>query len=128
MMQSHNVLIRGGIGVDGTGAPARRADVLIRDGRVAAVEPEMTADGRARVIDADGLHVAPGYIDTHSHSDLRVLVEPDLPMKVQQGITLDVLGQDGISVAPVRDEDVAHVKKQLEGLLDHPHVARGWRS
>jgi len=128
MMQSHNVLIRGGIVVDGTGAPARRADVLIRDGRVAAVEPEMTIDGRARVIDADGLHVAPGFIDTHSHSDLRVLVEPDLPMKVQQGITLDVLGQDGISVAPVRDEDVAHVKNQLAGLLGDPAVARDWRS
>ena len=68
--------------------------------------PELTADGHARVIDADGLHVAPGFIDTHSHSDLRVLVEPDLPMKVMQGITLDVLGQDGISVAPVRDDDV----------------------
>jgi N-acyl-D-amino-acid deacylase len=49
-------------------------------------------------------------------------------MKVQQGITLDVLGQDGISVAPVRDEDVAHVKKQLAGLLGDPELARDWRS
>ncbi len=123
-----NLLIQGGMVVDGTGAEARRADVLVRDGRIAAVKSEMTVDGGARVIDAEGLHVAPGFIDTHSHSDLRVLVEPDLPMKVMQGITLDVLGQDGISVAPVRDEDVAHVKKQLAGLLGDPEVARDWRS
>ena len=128
-MQPHNnVLIRGGIVVDGTGAPARRADVLVRDGRIAAVKSELTVDGRARVIDADGLRVAPGFIDTHSHSDLRVLVEPDLPMKVMQGITLDVLGQDGISVAPVRDEDVEQVRKQLAGLLGDPDVERQWRS
>jgi N-acyl-D-amino-acid deacylase len=88
----------------------------------------MTVDGRARVIEADGLHVAPVFIDTHSHSDLRVLVEPDLPMKVMQGITLDVLGQDGISVAPVRDEDVEKVRKQLAGLLGDPDVERQWRS
>jgi N-acyl-D-amino-acid deacylase len=123
-----DILIRGGMVVDGTGAPAYRSDVLIRSGRILAVDDEVTIDGRYRIIDAGGLHVAPGFIDTHSHSDLRVLVEPDLPMKVMQGITLDVLGQDGISVAPVRDEDVAHVKKQLAGLLGDPDVARDWRS
>ena len=127
-MQAHNLLIRGGTVVDGTGAPARRADVLLRGGRVAAVEPALTVGAHTQVIEADGLHVAPGFIDTHSHSDLRVLVEPDLPMKVQQGITLDVLGQDGISVAPVRDEDVPQVRKQLAGLLGDPDVARDWRS
>jgi N-acyl-D-amino-acid deacylase len=127
--QTHNnVLVRGGTVVDGTGAPAWRADVLVRDGRVAAVAPDLAVADDARVVDAGGLHVAPGFIDTHSHSDLRVLVEPDLPMKVMQGITLDVLGQDGISVAPVRDEDVAHVKKQLAGLLGDPEVERDWRS
>jgi N-acyl-D-amino-acid deacylase len=121
-------LIRGGMVIDGTGAPARRADVGIRDGRIAAVDEDLTVDPDARVIDAAGLYVAPGFIDTHSHSDLRVLVDADLPMKVQQGITLDVLGQDGISVAPVRDEDVDHVRQQLAGLLGDPDVPRDWRS
>ena len=127
-MRSHNLLIRGGTVVDGTGAPARRADVLVRDGRIAVVGSELKVGGDATVLDAGGLYVAPGFIDTHSHSDLRVLVEPDLPMKVQQGITLDVLGQDGISVAPVRDEDVAQVRKQLAGLLGDPDLPRDWRS
>jgi N-acyl-D-amino-acid deacylase len=124
------VIIRGGTIVDGSGEPAFRGDVVIRDGRIAAVTRDANAQlsHDALVIDAGGLHVAPGFIDTHSHSDLRVLAEPDLPMKVQQGITLDVLGQDGISVAPVRDEDVEHVRKQLAGLLGDPDIERDWRS
>ncbi len=122
-----DLVIRGGIVVDGTGAPARRADVVISRGRIVAVEPDAVRDG-AQVVDAGGLTVAPGFIDTHSHSDLRVLADRDLPMKVMQGITLDVLGQDGISVAPVRDEDVEQVRRQLAGLLGDPDVERPWRT
>jgi N-acyl-D-amino-acid deacylase len=126
------LVLRGGTIVDGSGGPAFRGDVLVRDGRIAAIgrdaDAQLSAAADARIIDVGGLHVAPGFIDTHSHSDLRVLAEPDLPMKVQQGITLDVLGQDGISVAPVRDEDVEQVRKQLAGLLGDPDVPRDWRS
>jgi N-acyl-D-amino-acid deacylase len=68
--------------------------------------------------------VAPGFIDTHSHSDLRVLIEPGLPMKVRQGITLEVFGQDGISVAPIRAADRAAVEQQLAGLLGR--LGREW--
>jgi N-acyl-D-amino-acid deacylase len=127
MAPGKDLLVRGGVVVDGTGAQRRRADVLIANGRIAAVEAGLTA-GKTDVLDVEELIVAPGFIDTHSHSDLRILAEPDLPMKVRQGITLDVLGQDGISVAPVRDEDVTQVRAQLAGLLGDPDVAREWRS
>jgi N-acyl-D-amino-acid deacylase len=131
-VSGRELVVRGGLIVDGNGGPAFRGDVVVRGGRIAAVVPAgvpaSALAGDAEIIDAGGLHVAPGFIDTHSHSDLRVLAEPDLPMKVQQGITLDVLGQDGISVAPVRDEDVDQVRKQLAGLLGDPDVPRDWRS
>src|SRR5206468_1532023 len=68
-------------------------------------------------IDCSGLVVSPGFIDTHSHSDLKVLNDPSLFMKVRQGITLEVFGQDGISVAPVKQADKAQLERQLAGLL-----------
>lgn len=121
------LLLRWGTVIDGTGTPGKRADVRVRDDKIVEIGPDLSLDG-AEELDCEGLVVAPGFIDTHSHSDLRVLVDPDLDMKVRQGITLDVLGQDGISVAPVRDEDVEHIKKQLAGLLGNPDVPRDWRS
>ncbi len=118
--------LRGGLVIDGSGAPARRADVLIADGAIVAVGDDLTLAGEP--IECDELVLCPGFIDTHSHSDLRVLAEPDLPMKVRQGVTLDVLGQDGISVAPVRDEEVEQRRRQLAGLLGDPEVPRDFRS
>src|SRR5947209_7610683 len=126
-MGPHSLILRGGTVIDGTGAPGRRADVRVENGRITWVG-EISELAGAELLDCGGLTVAPGFIDTHSHSDLRVLADPDLPMKLRQGITLDVLGQDGISVAPVREEDVAQVRRQLAGLLGDPDVARDWRS
>jgi N-acyl-D-amino-acid deacylase len=118
--------LRGGVVLDGTGAPPYRADVLTSGNKIAAVGSDLTMGGD--LVPCDGLVICPGFIDTHSHSDLRILAEPDLPMKVRQGITLDVLGQDGISVAPVRASDVEQARRQLAGLLGDPNVPRDWRS
>jgi N-acyl-D-amino-acid deacylase len=123
-----DLLLRGGTLIDGTGAPRRLADVAIKDGRVAGVFAPDEAPRADRALDCGGLVIAPGFIDTHSHSDLKLLVEPDLPMKARQGVTLEVLGQDGISVAPVREEDVAEVRRQLAGLDGDPPITWSWRS
>ena len=116
-------VLKGGRLVDGTGAAARVADVGIRQARIAAIGPDLSAP---EVIDCSDLVVCPGFIDTHSHSDVKVLADPLLPMKVRQGITLEVFGQDGISVAPVRAEERAVWKQKLSGLLGDFGVEWDW--
>src|SRR5262249_41674923 len=115
-----DLLLRGGTLVDGSGGERRRADVLVKDGKIASVGENLHAPD---VIDCGDLIVAPGFIDTHSHSDLKIFEDPGLPMKVLQGVTLEVLGQDGISVAPVRKDAIAETRRQLTGLLGDPQAA-----
>jgi N-acyl-D-amino-acid deacylase len=94
----YDVLIRGGRIIDGTGRPAFDGDVAIAGGRIVAVG-RVTDAPAARVIDARGLAVAPGFIDLHTHSDLALLEDGTAHSKVRQGVTLDVLGES-TSVAP----------------------------
>src|SRR5689334_1219444 len=93
-----DMIVRGGHIVDGTGNPWAAGDVGIRNGRIAAVGSLASAPA-ARVIDAAGRIVAPGFIDLHTHSDVSVLADPLAESKIRQGVTLDVLGES-TSVAP----------------------------
>ena len=123
-MNTSKIVLRNAILVDGSGEAARPADVAVEGDSIAAV-----GDGLRgyREIDCSDLVIAPGFIDTHSHSDLRVFTEPLLPMKIRQGITLEVLGQDGISVAPVRPKDIGDTRRALSGLLgDLPEEEWRW--
>ncbi len=122
---TRTLVLRGGTVVDGTGGPPLSADVAVRDGCVVAVGHRLAGDESR---DCAGHVVAPGFIDTHSHSDVKVLADPALPMKVRQGVTLEVFGQDGISVAPVKDEERAAWKQKLAGLLGDFGVAWDWSS
>ena len=79
-------LIKNGQIIDGSGNPGYRGDLLLSEGKIEKIAPSIEIE-EAEVIDAQGLVVAPGFIDTHSHSDLQVLVEPEVAPKVMQGIT-----------------------------------------
>jgi N-acyl-D-amino-acid deacylase len=114
-----DVLIRGGRVIDGAGNPWYRADVGIAGDRIAAVG-RLAREPAARTIDADGLFVCPGFVDMHTHSDLQLLVNPPHEAKVHQGVTLDVLGQDGLSYAPVTDDVLEQLRGQLAGWNDDP--------
>jgi N-acyl-D-amino-acid deacylase len=96
--ESYDLVIRGGTVYDGTGAPGVRADVAVRGERIAAVG---TVSGQgATELDAAGLAVTPGFVDVHSHDDFAVLLEPEMPFKVMQGVTTDIVGNCGSGVVP----------------------------
>ena len=97
------LLIRGGLVVDGTGGPERRADVRISGDRIVEVEASLSPRPGERVIDAGGKVVAPGFIDTHSHADRGLEDAPDAASQVRQGITTAVVGQDGGGTLPVSE-------------------------
>ena len=106
--------------VDGSGGPSYRADVGIEGGRITTVVQEAAAAGclrpvARRVLDAEGLVLSPGFIDMHAHSDLALLRDPDHSAKVAQGVTLEVIGQDGLSYAPVDDRTLAEVRRAITG-------------
>ncbi len=108
-------LIKGGMVVDGTKKPAYAADVLVENDKIVKIG-NIEATDDMEVIDAKGLAVAPGFIDTHSHSDLQILVDPEVRPKIMQGITTEVLGQDGISMAPLPPQYISPWRKNLAGL------------
>lgn len=104
--------------IDGSGGPSYRADVALADGRIAEIHRETDGGPRpsaARVVAADGLALSPGFIDMHAHSDLALLRDPSHEAKAAQGVTLEVIGQDGLSYAPVDDTTLAEVRAQITG-------------
>jgi N-acyl-D-amino-acid deacylase len=119
---------------DGTGAPSYRADVAVKGGRIVAIVKEAAAAGcgrprGTRELDAEGLVLAPGFIDMHAHSDHALLRDPDHSAKTAQGVTLEVLGQDGLSYAPVDDRTLAEVRRAITGWNGHgDDIDFTWRS
>ncbi len=123
-------LIRSATVVDGTESARYDADVLIDDDRIAAIITEPADSPTAdRVIDASGLVLAPGFIDMHAHSDLQILLNPEHPSRITQGVTTEVLGQDGLSYAPVTSEVLAVVRRKIAGWNTDPSdFDFDWRS
>ena len=112
-------MIRGGTVVDGSGRPGRRADVGVAGDVVEAIDDLGRAEAH-RVIDATGLVVAPGFIDTHTHAEGALLVDPQHAMGLRQGITTEFLGIDGMSYAPLSGPHYRLYRRWLAGLLGEP--------
>ncbi|NNL68030.1 MAG: amidohydrolase family protein, partial [Myxococcales bacterium] len=117
----HDLVIRGGTIVDGSGAPAREGDVAIDGDRIRAVG-EVTGEGR-REIDARGKHVTPGWVDIHTHYDGQVTWDPYLTPSIWHGITTVVMGNCGVGFAPVKPDKREWLIGLMEGVEDIPGSA-----
>jgi len=114
-----DVVIAGGTIVDGTGRPGYRGDVGIKSETIEAIGDLSKAES-ARRIDASGLTVSPGFIDTHTHSEGALLVDPQHANGIRQGITTEFLGIDGMSYAPLSAYNFKTYRHWLGGLLGDP--------
>ena len=112
-----DLLLRGASLVDGTGAPARAADVAVDGDRIAAVAApgELSPDG-AQVVDLDGLTLSPGFIDIHTHYDAQILWDGDLTPSSWHGVTSVVMGNCGFAVAPTRPEHREIIVRTFENV------------
>ena len=118
---AHDLVVTGGTLIDGTGAPARTADVAITDGRIVAVGDDVgSAD---RTIDADGLAVTPGFVDVHTHYDGQATWDPQLSPSCYHGVTTVVMGNCGVGFAPVKPGGEDFLIGLMEGVEDIPGAA-----
>ena len=114
-----DLLIVGGTVIDGTGKPGVRADVGI-EGREIVTIGDLSASAGARVVDATGLTVSPGFIDVHTHSDGMLLVDPQHECGIRQGVTTEIISPDGLSYAPLSPEDYRMYRRYMSGILGLP--------
>jgi N-acyl-D-amino-acid deacylase len=113
-----DILIRGGLVIDGSGRPGEFGDVAVRGGQIAAVGRSLP-NGSSKVIDAEGLAVTPGFIDIKTHSDFTLPINPKAESKVRQGVTTEIIGHCGFSVAPV-------LPGKLELIRDYLSASAPW--
>jgi N-acyl-D-aspartate/D-glutamate deacylase len=115
---THDLVIRNGTVFDGTGAPGAVADIAIRGDRIVAVG-EVDGTG-AREIDASDRLVTPGFVDMHTHLDAQIGWDPLLSSSCWHGVTSVVMGNCGVTFAPVRPEDRAYLAEMMESVEDIP--------
>jgi N-acyl-D-aspartate/D-glutamate deacylase len=123
-MAPFDLLVRGGLLIDGTGSPGRRADVAVQGDRITAVGDLSAVDagGVGLVVDASGLVVCPGFVDPHGHSDASLFVDGALVSHLRQGFTTQLSGNCGLTVAPItpRGRELVEIELRLN------HVTPRW--
>ena len=120
MNPENTFTIRGATILDGTGAPGVRSDLLVINGKIAINGKILKGEEQGKIFDGSDLTVTPGFIDMHAHSDLAVLADKEHLAKVTQGVTLEVVGQDGLSYVPSNENTQALLRQQLHGWNGDP--------
>lgn len=119
-MNQDTFTIRGASILDGSEKSSFKSDVLVVNGRIAEIGKIIKGNEQGKIIDASDLTLAPGFIDMHAHSDLAVISDHEHLAKVTQGVTLEVVGQDGLSYVPSDDETLNILREQLFGWNGDP--------
>jgi N-acyl-D-amino-acid deacylase len=115
---NYDIVIKNGHIIDGSGNPWFKADIGLLKGRIAKIG-RINASSATRVIDAKGKFVTPGFIDIHTHSDLALLISDKADSKVRQGVTTEVIGNCGISAAPLNRKNIELHIKHLKPYSTH---------
>ena len=118
---SHDLVIRGGLVVDGTGADARPADVAVDADRIVAVG-DVRGKGK-REVDASGKTVTPGFVDIHTHLDAQIAWDPIASSSCYHGVTSVVTGNCGVTFAPCKPEDRGYLAEMMESVEDIPQAS-----
>lgn len=119
---AHDLIIRNGMVVDGTGAPAVRGDVAVDGDRITAIG-DLSAETAKREIDATGLVVTPGFVDLHTHLDAQVAWDPMMTSSSWHGVTTVLMGNCGVSFAPVNPSNRVFLAEMMESVEDVPREA-----
>ena len=118
--QDYDVVIKDGLIFDGTGSPRRRGDVAISDGKIVAMG-RIDASSATSVIDASGMHIAPGFVDLHTHYDAQVFWDPYCTLSGWHGITSVAIGNCGFGFAPVAEDMREYAMKSMTRVEAIPY-------